>query len=60
MAVVQDISWHWKGFYTIHTIWGKGQGQGPPARFSTGSFDFCLKKQQNQAGFPNFYQKGVI
>ena len=57
MVVVQDISWPLKGFRTIR---GNGQGQGPPARFSTVSSGFCLKKQQNQAAFQNFYQKVVI
>lgn len=60
MVVVQDISWHLNGFCTIHKIRGKGQGQGPPARFSTVTSGFCLKKQQNQTAFQNFYQKVVV
>ena len=60
MAVILDISWRLNGFYTIHKIRGKGQGQDSPARFSISSSDCCLKKQQNQAAFQNFYQKVVI
>lgn len=60
MAAILDISWHLNGFYTIQKMRGKGQGQDPSARFSMSCSDFCLKKRQNKAAFPNFYQKDVV